>query len=325
MPRWLGQFLRAMLGWLGQLLRAMLALALQLALGLLLIWQALILAFHQGMGASAVLCAVGLLLYLSLMGVHELGHLVAGWAMGLPFVRLKVGLLAVEREGERLRVRLNTAWFKQALFVERKPVWGRDGAARWAGFVLGGPLANLLLGAACLAGAAWLSPGPPADAPRRAVDTVAWFPSLYPGDLLTACLNFAGLLSLARGLSELVPATVGRWRSDGGQLLDLWRYRRVARATGYSTTAVLLVASALAELSQRRRKERGEAVHLSARELCEYLLVAHGEEAEAELRACDLRRSEDVGRVMSGLVNAGMIARRGPDSESDFNGLFALE
>ena len=53
--------------------------------------------------------------------------------------------------------------------------------------------------------------------------------------------------------------------------------------------------------------------------------MSRDEESEPALRACDLVRSEDVGRVVFGLVNAGLAGRSDSDSESDFNGLFALE
>jgi hypothetical protein len=38
-----------------------------------------------------------------------------------------------------------------------------------------------------------------------------------------------------------------------------------------------------------------------------------------------LRRSEDVGRVMFGLVNAGLAHGQESDSEADFQGLFIVE
>jgi hypothetical protein len=46
---------------------------------------------------------------------------------------------------------------------------------------------------------------------------------LYPGDPATAGLNVAGLLSLGLGLGTLIPGSAAGLRTDGGQLLDLWR------------------------------------------------------------------------------------------------------
>jgi uncharacterized repeat protein (TIGR04138 family) len=289
------------------------------ALGLLLAWQALFVGLTHGMAACAVLCAGGVPIFLALIAAHELGHLVAGWAMGLPLVRFTAGPLVVVREGGRLRARLNTAWFQPAAFVVYAPAWSADGPLRWGVMVLGGPLSSLLLGVGCLGAASWLNPGPPAEIASRAR-------FLFPGDLATANLNVAGILSLGMGLGTLVPGRAAGLRTDGGQLLDLWRLHKAARAIGCPVGAVLFVAAALAELCKRRRQlQGGPAGHVSAREFCDYLLVSRGEETAAILRACSLRRSEDVGRVLFGLVNAGLAGRRGSDSEADFQGLFDLE
>jgi uncharacterized repeat protein (TIGR04138 family) len=66
-------------------------------------------------------------------------------------------------------------------------------------------------------------------------------------------------------------------------------------------------------------------VHVSAREFCDHLLHSCGSESAATLRAYGLRRSEDIGRVVFGLINAGMGRPSESDSEADFQGLFALE
>jgi hypothetical protein len=114
------------------------------------------------------------------------------------------------------------------------PAWGTDASWRWAVMVLGGPLANLLLGVACLAAASWLNPAP---APGMLGDAkVGWrsVALLYPGGMPSAYLNVAGLLSLGLGLVNLVPCRGAIWPSDGGQLLDLWRLHKAAQAVPFS-------------------------------------------------------------------------------------------
>jgi hypothetical protein len=143
--------------------------------------------------------------------------------MGFPFTRFTVGLLMVAREGERLRVRMNTAWFQPAAYVLHAFPEGCVRPWRWAVLLLAGPLCNLLLGLTCLIAANWLNPGPPAGMPPDA--RVGWrsIALLFPGDMLTAQLNVAGLLSLGLGVGTLIPGSAAGLRTDGGQLLDLWR------------------------------------------------------------------------------------------------------
>jgi uncharacterized repeat protein (TIGR04138 family) len=108
--------------------------------------------------------------------------------------------------------------------------------------------------------------------------------------------------------------------------VDLHPFHELARKLGSPSMTVLFVAVTLQELVKRRRKEREElSGHVSAREYCEYLLACRGEDTSAVLRKLGLLRSEDVGRVMFGLVDVGLIRRQESDSEADFQGLFALE
>jgi hypothetical protein len=311
-----------MFHWLLPLLRVILGMVVGAALALLLAWQAIVVGMIHGMAACFLFCVVGVLLFLAVLPVHELGHALAGWAVGLPFARLTAGPVTVAREGGRLRARLKASWFQPAASVTHEPVWGGDGLLRWAVMVLGGPLANLVLGVGWLVAANWLNPGPGGVAPRAAQAGWGSVALLLPGSLLIACFNVAGMLNLAWAFGTLLPGDEAGVRTDGGRVLDLWRLHRAARAIGCPVTAALFVASALAEVSGGRRKRQWAG---SAREFCDFLLAARGEETAAVLRSCGLRRSEDVGRVMFGLVEAGLARRPGSGSEDDFRGLFALE
>ena len=119
-------------------------------------------------------------------------------------------------------MRLNTAWRRPAAYA----LHGVAGVARWrvTALVAGGPLANLLIAAACLATAVLLNPGP-SQGPHEGLRGVAL---LMPGSWATAWLNLCGLSSLLIGLSTLVPGRAAGLRTDGGQLLDLACARRAA-------------------------------------------------------------------------------------------------
>lgn len=107
---------------------------------------------------------------------------------------------------------------------------------------------------------------------------------------------------------------------------NLQPFHDLAVRIGYPVGAVLFVIVALEEACMTRRLEAGpEGGNLSDREFCQYLLGFRGEHTREILGELRLRRSEDVGRVVFGLVSAGLARRNESDSDADFQGLFALE
>jgi uncharacterized repeat protein (TIGR04138 family) len=294
---------------------------------LLLGWQALIIGEQHGLLSLLAVCMGGIPIFLAVMGAHEFGHVLAGWVMGMAFERFTLGPIKFFKEGVRLRARLNTAWFEPAAFVVFAPSWRADEAWRRGIMLLGGPLASILLGAACLiAAVSWSNLTSSAAYTPNVWAEWPWVAFFYPGDLVTAYLNIAGIQGVFLGVGTLIPGRVAGFRTDGGQLLDLWRLSMAVEATGFPVGAGLVILSALAELSQRGREQRGQkAAHLSGREFCDHLLVSRGGQTIATLYSYGVRRSEDVGRLMFALVNAGLVDRRASDSEADFEGLFELE
>jgi uncharacterized repeat protein (TIGR04138 family) len=96
----------------------------------------------------------------------------------------------------------------------------------------------------------------------------------------------------------------------------------VADRTGYSLAAVTHAITTLERLAEVNRKAGGPG-HVGARELCA-ALVRSGPPAERILREFGLCRSEDVGRIIFGMIDAKLF-RPGPgESEADFAGLYAL-
>jgi uncharacterized repeat protein (TIGR04138 family) len=314
----------------GRLLLAVVRVLIELALiplGLLAVWQIFGVGIPYGLGAAALMCFSVIPLGFALFAAHELGHLVAGWAVGLRFQSFTLWPVVIFREGDRLRVRLSTGWFQLVACVRHVVNLNADWPSKWAVMTSGGPLANLAVGILCLLAASRLNPGPPGEV--RQADTIALalrnVAVLLPGDATTAYLNFAGLLSLFLGLTNLFPARVRQWRSDGGHLLTFWRLSSVARKIGSSVAAVVYIVTALETLWQMRRTPQGSRViHVSAQEFCDYLL-AFQQDSPVILRTLGICRSEDVGRVVFGLVNAGLMVRQESDSEADFQGLFVLD
>jgi uncharacterized repeat protein (TIGR04138 family) len=102
-------------------------------------------------------------------------------------------------------------------------------------------------------------------------------------------------------------------------------YEEIARELGFPLAAVLLVAVTLSELSSLRRQQRpGQAVQMSGREYCQYLAGCRGKGTSALLGELGLRRSEDVGRIMFGMVAKGLARQHENDSEADFQDLFVI-
>lgn len=135
----------------------------------------------------------------AVLAAHELGHLLGGWLAGWKPALLCVGPLRLDFGPQGVRTRFNRSLGTWGGLAASVPPVGKADAGGLACMVAGGPLASLLL--ALLAGAlAWASPGSWA---------LGW-----------------GLLSFTSGaivLATLIPTQLGGFRSDGAQLLALWR------------------------------------------------------------------------------------------------------
>jgi hypothetical protein len=194
--------------------------AIVLALGLLTAWQIIVVALAIGSPDALAVSAAGLAAGMALLTVHELGHVLVGWVVGLPPLSMTVGFVRVEWRDGRLTMKPNFQLFRPAAIAHVA-----SNTVRWrtAAMIAGGPLANLTVAGVCLASAAAINPGPPAGVPVAARSSFRDVAVVWPGSTIVSWLNVTGLVSLFLGVFTLVPGRSAGLRTDGGQLLDLAR------------------------------------------------------------------------------------------------------
>lgn len=143
--------------------------------------------------------SVTLTAILAVLTTHEVGHLIGGRLAGFRFVLLVVGPLHVEREGERLRWRLNRSLAMAGGLALSIPTDAGDSRQGTALMVAAGPVASVILGGLSMAAA-----------------------SAAPGGWSDLAL-FVGVTSLVIALVTMWPAQMGGSLTDGARLLRLAR------------------------------------------------------------------------------------------------------
>jgi hypothetical protein len=139
------------------------------------------------------------LLYLLVIGWHELGHVMAGRTQGFRFFSLTIGPFSWRREGKRIVF----AWNKKINLAGGLALMLPQGeerlAARFAVYAGGGPLASLVL--------ALLGMG---------------LGGLVPAGQFTTLLAWVtGLFSLVIFVATILPFRAGGFSSDGKRILTL--------------------------------------------------------------------------------------------------------
>jgi hypothetical protein len=172
-----------------------------------------------GSTAAVMLVAVwaGLLGNVLVIGLHELGHLVGGMAVGMRPVSLTAGPLLLRWTADGVRPGVNEHWRPAGL---ARAIPGSTDRLPWriGWMVAGGPLANLvtaLVTSAALA-AVFLAWQPTKPELRAFLHS--------PGGLVAFLfLVQIPAQSLFQGLVNLLPLRSAGLYSDGARLLMLWR------------------------------------------------------------------------------------------------------
>lgn len=144
--------------------------------------------------------------------IHEFGHALAGVSVGMRIIGLGVGPWRLNRTADGWAMRKEKSITGIDGFAVLLPGGTGFSRARQAVYLLGGPLANLLLGGlALLALMHWVS----------------------KDSALALVVAAFAMMGLAIGLINLLPLRAGGWNSDGRQLWLLWRNRAEAWAVAY--------------------------------------------------------------------------------------------
>lgn len=133
--------------------------------------------------------------------------------------------------------------------------------------------------------------------------------------------------SIAGGGSRLDESLSYDWGEE-----DVYDWAPLENETGAPADALRFIYDALQYTPQYLGKEPGDVMdrgeHNSAANFCKALLLyardCYGRTYVEVLRAWGLRSSEDVGRVVYGLVRRGYLETSDQDHQTDFDNLFLL-
>ena len=144
-------------------------------------------------------------LYLGLV-IHELGHVVTAGLAGLDVGGLCIGGFMVMQSGGRWMFRFSLRWLLNfGGFVVPLPASREFPQSRFAWFIAGGPIASILLTAAC-----WLAVSRSGDAAGDWIRTLLWASGVFI-------------------IASVTPFSVQGMRSDGLVLWQLWRKPKITQ------------------------------------------------------------------------------------------------
>ena len=139
---------------------------------------------------------------------HELGHVVGGKLAGLRFLLLIVGPLKVTRTAQGLAWNVNRSVAMMGGLACCTPADPKRFVGAMKSMIAGGPLASFVLAAVCYVLISYVNVLP-----------------LSPSWVLfvSSFLNFTLLISLMIGIMTLYPKTSGGMKTDGRQLIELFK------------------------------------------------------------------------------------------------------
>jgi hypothetical protein len=138
--------------------------------------------------------------------VHEFGHLIAGWSVGLHFEGVTIGPFVTRYKNRNLEFKLRPRFRGGLTYMGLDRL--RRVRRRLIVLVLGGPLASLVSGAIALVGGEF---------------ALARYDSPWP-----TFFEFFGFFSLFIGFLALLPIRSGRYAGDGMQLRALLFSKKAA-------------------------------------------------------------------------------------------------
>lgn len=110
-------------------------------------------------------------------------------------------------------------------------------------------------------------------------------------------------------------------KEDSDELL-----RRLSHETGYAIGAIQFTMNAL---NMTMEDSSADNKHVTAAALARCLLETvidwFGDDAEGTLREWQLERSENLGKLVYGLIDSGLMKPGDGDAKSDFDGLYNLD
>lgn len=109
----------------------------------------------------------------------------------------------------------------------------------------------------------------------------------------------------------------------------LWD-RLSANGLGYSPSAYSLVQDALRHTVERIAEEgEGESRHVTGQELClgfrDFVNEQFGLLGRTVLRSNGIHRTEDIGKIVFAMVEAGLLRKTEEDSIEDFAGVYDFD
>jgi len=138
--------------------------------------------------------------------IHEFGHLIAGWCVGLHFEGVTIGPFVIRYKNRNWEIRLRPRFHGGLTYMGLDCL--RRVRRRLVVLVLGGPLASLVSGAIALVGGEFAR---------------VKYDSPWP-----TFLEFFGVFSLFIGFLAFLPIRSGRYAGDGMQLRALLFSRKAA-------------------------------------------------------------------------------------------------
>lgn len=175
--------------------------------------------FDTGPGANhpllikLILVPLAILSFLLVIGIHELGHLLAGWSQKFEFRYFSVGPILFEKELDQIRFKWNKNFNTFGGFVISLPTDQERLTQRFAVFTAGGPLASIVWGLLLL----------------LLLTSESFNQSTVSGYFLHAFLLMNCIITFCIGLVTLIPMHTEGFTSDGGRLLNLLRGGPVAQ------------------------------------------------------------------------------------------------